>query len=308
LIGTTATDYWQIAYLNGLIDTAQESIAYGEKILELVEVKYEAGAVSSLDLVQARQTIASQRAELTQLLRQRTEARNALAILFDQAPENSVPEQQWLPDGELPTVSAGLPASLLAQRPDLKAAEQRLRKLLANIDNTRASYYPTITLTGTLGTSSISLLNFLQNPYAALGASLTLPFIQWNTMKLNVEISKTEYEEAVVSFRQTLYSALSDVENALAGRTRYAEENRLLEESLTLARKAEELAEVRYRAGSTALQAWLDTQESRRSAEKSLAANRLNRLMNCMALYQAIGGAIPVTSTKSALVSYRLPQ
>ena len=308
LIGTTATDYWQIAYLNGLIDTAQASIAYGEKILELVEVKYEAGAVSSLDLVQARQTIASQRAELTQLLRQRTEARNTLAILFDQAPENSVPEQQWLPDGELPTVSAGLPASLLAQRPDLKAAEQRLRKLLANIDNTRASYYPTITLTGTLGTSSISLLNFLQNPYAALGASLTLPFIQWNTTKLNVEISKTEYEEAVVNFRQTLYSALSDVENALAGRTRYAEENRLLEESLTLARKAEELAEVRYRAGSTALQAWLDTQESRRSAEKSLAANRLNRLKNCMALYQAIGGAIPVTSTKSALVSSRLPQ
>ena len=122
-----------------------------------------------------------------------------------------MPERQWLPDGELPTVSAGLPASLLAQRPDLKAAEQRLRKLLANIDNTQASYYPTFTLTGTLGTSSISLLNFLQNPYAALGASLALPFIQWNTMKLNVEISKTEYEEAVVNFSQTLYSALSDL-------------------------------------------------------------------------------------------------
>jgi outer membrane protein TolC len=75
-----------------------------------------------------------------------------------------------------------------------------------------------------------------------------------------------------------------------------------------LARKAEELAEVRYRAGSTALQAWLDTQESRRSGEKSLAANRLNRLKNCMALYQAIGGPMPVTSTKSALVSSRISQ
>jgi NodT family efflux transporter outer membrane factor (OMF) lipoprotein len=292
LIGTTAGDYWQIAYLNELIATAQASIAYAEKILELVEVKYEAGAISSLDLVQARQTVASQRAELTQLLRQRTEARNALAILFDQAPENSVPERQRLPDGVLPTVSAGLPASLLAQRPDLKATEQRLRKFLANIDNTRASYYPAFTLTGTLGTSSTSLLSVLQNPYAVLGAGLTLPFIQWNTMKLNVEISKTEYEEAVVNFRQTLYSALSDVENALAGRTRYAEENKLLEESLALARKAEELAEVRYRAGSTALQAWLDTQESRRSAEKSLAQNRLNRLNNQMKLFQALGGGM----------------
>ncbi|GFE58320.1 efflux transporter outer membrane subunit [Geobacter sp. AOG1] len=290
LIGTTAADYWQIAYLNELIDTAHASIAYAEKILELVEVKYQAGAVSSLDLVQARQTVASQRAELTQLLRQRTEARNALAILFDQAPENSVPERQRLPDEALPTVSAGLPASLLAQRPDLKAAEQRLRKFLANIDNTRASYYPAFTLTGTLGTSSTSLLNVLQNPYAALGAGLTLPFIQWNTMKLNVKISKTEYEEAVVNFRQTLYSALSDVENALAGRTRYEEENKLLEESLALARKAEELAEVRYRAGATPLQSWLDAQESRRSAEKSLAQNRLNRLTSQMKLYQSLGG------------------
>jgi NodT family efflux transporter outer membrane factor (OMF) lipoprotein len=292
LIGTTAADYWQIAYLNERIATAQASIAYTEKILELVEVKYQAGAVSSLDLVQARQTVASQRAELTQLLRQRTEARNALAILFDQAPENSVPERQQLPDEVLPTVSAGLPASLLAQRPDLMAAEQRLRKFLANIDNTRASYYPAFTLTGTLGTSSTSLLNVLQNPYAALGAGLTLPFIQWNTMKLNVEISKTEYEEAVVNFRQALYSALSDVENALAGRARYEEENKLLEESLALARKAEELAEVRYRAGSTALQAWLDAQESRRSAEKSLAQNRLNRLNNQMKLFQALGGGM----------------
>jgi len=292
LIGTTAADYWQIAYLNVRIDTAQASIAYAEKILELVELKYQSGAVSSLDLVQARQTIASQRAELTQLLRQRSEARNALAILFDQAPENSVSERQRLPDGALPAVSAGLPASLLAQRPDLKAAEQRLKKFLANIDNTRASYYPTFTLTGTLGTSSSSLLNVLQNPYAALGAALTLPFIQWNTMKLDVEISKTEYEEAVANFRQTLYSALSDVENALTGRTRYAEENRLLEESLKLARKAEELAEVRYRAGATPLQSWLDTQESRRSAEKSLAQNRLNRLNSQMKLFQALGGGM----------------
>jgi len=161
------------------------------------------------------------------------------------------------------------------------------------VDNTKASYYPSFTLTGNLGTSSLSLLSFLQNPYAALGASLTLPFIQWNTMKLNVEISKTEYEEAVVNFRQTFYSALSDVENALSGRTWYEEENKLLEESLSLAKKAESLAEVQYREGSTALQTWLDAQESRRSAENSLAQNRLNRLKNSMTLYQALGGAMP---------------
>jgi NodT family efflux transporter outer membrane factor (OMF) lipoprotein len=296
LIATTAKDYWQIAYLNERIATAEASIAYARKCLELVEVKYNAGAVSSLDLVQARQTLASQRAGLTDLIRQRTEARNALAILFDQAPQNSVPERERLPAGPLPAVSADLPASLLGRRPDLRAAEQRLRKYLANVDYTRASYYPSFSLTGTFGTSSTSLLSFLQNPYAALGAGLTLPFIQWNTMKLDVAISKTEYEEAVVNFRQTLYSALSDVENALSGRVQYEEENSCREESLRLARKAEELAEVRYRAGATELQPWLDAQESRRSAENSLVENRLNRLKNLMTLYQALGGAMTAAS------------
>lgn len=292
LIGTVAKEYWQIAYLNERIATAEASIAYAEKCLELAEVKYGAGAVSSLDVVQARQTLASQRAELTRLRQQRTEARTALAILFDQAPQHGVPEQERLPDGALPAVDAGLPATLVGRRPDLRAAEQRLKKQLANVDYTRASYYPSFSLTGTLGTSSTSLLSFLQNPYAALGASLTAPFIQWNSMKLEVAISKTEYEEAVVNFRQTLYAALSDVENALSGRTRYEEENRLLVESLRLARRGEELAEIRYRAGSTELQPWLDAQESRRSAENSLAENRLNRLKNCMTLYQALGGAM----------------
>ncbi|QWV95642.1 efflux transporter outer membrane subunit [Geomonas oryzisoli] len=292
LIGTAATDYWQIAYLNERISSAQASIAYAEKILDLVHAKYRAGAVSALDQVQARQTVASQKAELTQLLQQRTEARNALAILFDQAPEEAVPEPQRLPDGPVPAVAAGLPADILAQRPDLRAAEQRLRKYLAAVDYTRASYYPTFTLTGTLGTSSTSLIEILKNPVAALGVGATLPFIQANTMKLNVALAKTDYEEAVANFRQKLYSALSDVENALSARSRYADENRLLEESLALSEKAASLAEARYRAGATALQAWLDAQESRRSAEKALSENRLNRLKNSVALYQAIGGAM----------------
>jgi len=290
LIGTVATNYWQIAYLNERIVTVETSIDYAEKILDLAEVKYQAGSVSALDKVQAEQTVASQKAQLTQLQQQRTEARNALAIIFDQAPENKMPELQGLPDNPLPKVDAGLPASLLAQRPDLQAAEHRLRKYLATIDNTRASFYPSITLTGTLGTSSTSLTEVLRNPYTLLGAGLTLPFSQWNTMELNVAIAKADYEEEVINFRQTLYSALSDVENALSARNHYEEESKQLEKSLALARKAEDLVEVRYRAGSTALQSWLDAQESRRDAERAFAVIRLSRLRNCMNIYQAIGG------------------
>jgi outer membrane protein TolC len=115
-------------------------------------------------------------------------------------------------------------------------------------------------------------------------------------MKLSVEISGTEYEEAVVTFRRTLYSALGDVENALSGRSRYAEENRQLEESLALAGKAEELVEIRYRAGSTSMQSWLDAQENRRDAERALSVVRLAQLRNRMTLYQSLGGGMQATT------------
>lgn len=300
LVGTVASNYWTIAYLNERIASVEASIANAEKVLELVEIKYQAGAVSGLEKVQAQQTIASQKALLTQLQQQRTEARNTLAILFDQSPENRLPELQRLPSGALPNVAAGLPASTLAQRPDLQAAELRLKKYLASIDSTRASYYPSFTLTGSLGISSTSLLDVIKNPYAALGVGLTLPFIQWNSMKLNIEISKTDYEEAVVNFRQTLYSALSDVENTLSARTNYVEEIKQTEKSLILARKAEELAEIRYRSGASPLLSWLDTQESRRDAERALAVVRLAQLKNSVTLYQAIGGSM---STKTVAVN-----
>ncbi|MEN6373896.1 MAG: efflux transporter outer membrane subunit [Smithella sp.] len=303
LIGTTAKDYWQIAYLNTRINLCENSIAYAEKTLELVNIKYEAGAVSGLDVSQAKQTLAGQRAALTDLIQQRTEARNALAILFDQVPQNSLPELKRLPDGPLPAIEPGLPASLLRQRPDLRAAELRLREYLADVDQSRASFYPSFTLTGSLGGSSTSLKDVLQNPVATLGAGLVLPFIQWNTMQLTVKISQTTYEEAVVNFRQTLYKALCDVENALSADAQNQAASSFLEESLAYARKAEQLAEVRYRAGATGVQDWLDAQETRRIAETTLATNHLNRLKNLMTLYQALGGdtRLPLTPSSASL-------
>jgi NodT family efflux transporter outer membrane factor (OMF) lipoprotein len=290
LIGTTATAYWQVAYLNERIASGEASLAYVEKTLDLVRVKYRSGAVSGIELAQAQRTVANQKAELTRLRQQRAEARNALSLLFDQAPENRVEERERLPDGPLPAIEVGIPADLLGRRPDLRAAEMRLREYLANVDATRASFYPTFTLTGSLGGSSISLENVLRNPVATLGAGLALPFVQWNTARLTTDISKTRYEEAVVTFRQTLYTALAEVEDTLSAAARYREESVLLEQSVELSRTAEQLAEIRYRSGATGVQSWLDEQERRRNAETSLLENRCNRLKNMMKLYQALGG------------------
>lgn len=291
LIGTTASLYWQIAYLNGRIALSQASIDYARRTLELVRVQKEAGAATSLEILEAERSLASQEAGQTILVQQRVEARNGLAILFDGPPQPlRTGEPRDLSKADLPVVAAGLPAQLLQRRPDLRAAEARLRAALAATDATRANFYPVISLTGSLGESSEDLARLLNNPVAALTAELALPFVQWRDRQRDIKISETEYQQAILSFRQALYNALADVENSLSNRQQLRLQAEKLELTLAAARQTEELYRIRYQAGGSPLKFWLDAQENRRQAEIALAENRLNRLQNHITLSQALGG------------------
>lgn len=289
LLGTTARLYWQIAYLNQLLTLNAADIDSAEKTLALTRTRYKAGAVSALNTAQAELNLSSQQAFRTQLVQQRVEARHALAILFNQPPQSDIVDPSALPNTLLPAVAAGLPAEVLANRPDLHAAELRLRSSLANVDITRTSFYPTLNLTGSLGTTSTTLINFLQNPIATLGAGLSLPFIQWNTTQLAIRVSKTQYEEAVVNYRQRLYVALAEVEDSLSARTQLMAEETQLALARSQAQRAESIAHTRFKAGFTDVQLWLDAQASFRSAERSVVLNRLNQLNNQVNLYKALG-------------------
>ncbi|MGY6269921.1 efflux transporter outer membrane subunit [Achromobacter denitrificans] len=290
LVGTTATLYWQTAFINQRIASSEESIAYARRTQDLVRAQYAAGGASALEMAEAEQTVASQRAAHALLVQARVEYANALAILFDGPPERTMADPARLPQYPLPDARAGVPAELLGRRPDLRASELRLRQALAIVDATRASFYPPLTLTGALGSASPTLSDILQNPVGSLGAGLTLPFLQWNQMQLNIKISKADYEERVVAFRQALYQAMADVENALSNRTQLAQQAEQLDASLRAARQAESLYEVRYRAGAVPLKDWLDAQEKRRTAEIARDENMLNRLVNQVTVYQALGG------------------
>ncbi len=296
LVGTVANLYWQVAYLNQRVEASQQSIDYARQTLKLVEAQYGAGSISGLEVAQATQALAAQEASHTQWLQQRVQARNALAILFDGPPGAALNEALRLPDGALPAMQAGLPASLLNRRPDLRAAELRLRKSVANVDATRSSFYPALTLTGSVGGSSTALSNVLSDPIGTLGAGLVLPFVQWRDMQRNVAISQADYDVAVLGYRQSWYQALSDVETALSARVQYEDQGTRLVQAVTAAQQAERLSEARYRAGSVALKVWLDAQETRRQAESNLAQNRLNRLNALVTLYQSLGGGADVAS------------
>jgi len=290
LVATTTKLYWQIAYLNQRVDLSEQNIAYARRSLAISQAKLEAGSVSPIDVALSEQTLAAQEADLTDLVQQRVEARNAMSILFNAPPGKRIAERSRLPEANLPAVAAGLPAEMLSRRPDLHAAELRLRETLATADASRASYYPKLSLTGSLGSSSAALANVLTNPVASLGAGLTLPFLQWNEMRLTIQVSQADYEKAVIDFRQTLYAAMADVENALSARSQYLAQSEKLEKSLAAARVSEKLYALRYASGAIPLQTLLDAEQTRRAAEIALVQNRYNRFANHVTLCQALGG------------------
>jgi len=279
-----------VAFLNERVTLAEQSVAYAQKALDLVQVQARAGSASSLEVAEAAQNLASQQAGLNDLVQQRVEARNALDLLLNGETQSAANELPRLPQGAPPAVDAGLPASLLARRPDLRATELRLRERLAGVDQARLSFYPVLSLTGSLGGTSAALSQLLAHPVGTVGTELALPFLQFDQLKLSVGVSRANYEIAAVQYRQTLYQALTDVENALSAREQFAAQALALEDSLTNARTVERLDEVRYRAGSIPLQLWLDAQQTRRQAEAALAQNRLNRIETYVSLCKALGG------------------
>ncbi|MFT3997445.1 MAG: TolC family protein, partial [Asticcacaulis sp.] len=179
LIGTTAQAYWQIAYTHQQIRDAEQSLDYARRVRDMVRVQHQAGSVSGIEAAEADQTVNAQEASLSALRQQLVENRAALTLLLGGEAWPESDEATQLPTYELPAIAPGLPADLLARRPDLKAAEARLRGTLRSVDATRASMYPALSLTGSAGGSSTELGKVLSDPSSALGVGLSLPFLNF---------------------------------------------------------------------------------------------------------------------------------
>ncbi|WP_172588964.1 efflux transporter outer membrane subunit [Shewanella xiamenensis] len=291
LVATTASLYWQIGYLHQRIELSNKSIEHSRQTLALTQRQYASGAVTELNVLESQRSLAGQEASHSQLLQQLVEADNALAILLNRAPGQVAVEIKQLPDSAVPEVGVGIPADLVGRRPDVKAALYQLRSALASKDATYASYFPSLSLTGSVGESTSELKELLRNPVGSLGAGLVLPFLQWNQMQINNDLADIDYQTAIVNYRKTLYSAFEDVDNAISAKQQYAYQGEKLEQQFSAAAQAEAIYESQYRHGAIGIQNWIDAQENRRSAEAALLENRYNQLTAQAILYQALGGS-----------------
>lgn len=290
LLANASSNYWQLAFLNQRIAISQQSIDHAKDSLRLVTARFQAGDVSALDRIAAEQNVVNQENSHLALLSERQSALNMQAVLLGAKSGSTVVNPAQLPSGPFPQVNPGIPASVLACRPDIRALELRLREALANVDVQRAQLYPAFSLTGSLGTSSNALVRFLSNPVAAVDAGLTLPFLQWRTMNINVNIARNDYEQRVIDFKQALYAAMADVDNALTLRGQLLKQEQLLSHALGLAQQSESMYEIRYRNGATPINFWLDAQETRRMAQVALDTNRFEQLQNLAQIYLELGG------------------
>ena len=131
----------------------------------------------------------------------------------------------------------------------------------------------------------------MSNPAAILGAGLTLPFLQWNDMKRDLRVNELEYEKSIIQYRQTMYKAFADVENALSARNEIDKQVTLQERNVQLAEKTEQLTQVRYKNGAVALKNLIDAQRTTREARLSLVQTKQTQYNAYVTLLQALGGS-----------------
>ncbi|WP_255989650.1 efflux transporter outer membrane subunit [Chitinolyticbacter albus] len=297
LEANVATLYWQLALNDAQVTLAEQDRETARKTFALVEARYKAGTVSGLDLAQARRALSSSDSALESARLTRGNTARAFNLLFDTPPQQAaVDAPPRLPELE-PVVPAGLPSDLLSRRPDLAASSARLAASFKDTEATRKSWLPTFSLTGSVGSTSSTLVDVLSDPVATLGLGLALPFIQWNERELALKVSQNEYEQAVIAHRQTIYTAFAEVEDALAARGQLDGETARLVAQRDDAATAERLTAVRYKAGAVDFSTWLTAQDTLRAAERTLLQHRYQKAANLATLYKALGGAPLVAAT-----------
>lgn len=287
---TAATLYWKLGYLNQMIALTEENITGTQRVATLTKHKFDNGSATRLEVLESTQTLFGQQVQLSQLQQELSETQNSISILLNQPLQNTNLSIEQLSTLPMPDIAPGIPSELLLRRPDIKATLYTLKSSLALKDKVEAGYMPTLTLTSSLSTSSSDLLELLENPIAKLGSGIVLPFLEWDEMKLNKNISELDYQMAVLNYRDTVYMAMEEVANLLTAKQHYRYKGGIFKEQYTNAQEIETIYASRYKYGASDMIDWIKAMESRRSIESSFLENRYNQFVIQAKLYQSLGG------------------
>jgi multidrug efflux system outer membrane protein len=189
---------------------------------------------------------------------------------------------------------AGLPSELLYSRPDIIAAEERLRAARANIGVARAAFFPRITLTGSAGHASTELDGLISsgNEFWSIGPSISLPIFDFGGRRAELTVAKARNNIAVAEYERTVQAAFREVADALAGRRFLTERLVLQQSNVDTLGKIAELAGDRYAEGVVNFLQVLDAERSLFDAQQAFLQVQRERVENLVGLYIALGGGV----------------
>jgi len=288
----TANAYFQMLAAQDRLQVARENLQSATRVLNLIQQRVNAGTASALDTAEQESLVNTQRAAIPPLEQTLKQNRNALAVLIARSPERVRLRGGSLRNIATPRITPGLPSELLAQRPDIREAEANLAAADANVQNARAQFLPSITLTGEGGYQSAILRTLLrpESAFYTAAAGLTQPIFDGARLQGNLDLQKGKQDELLQIYRKAVISAFSDVENALDGIRQTALRARLQRDVVTSSRRAFDISEQRLNQGTIDLVTVLQTQQTLYQAEDALVQARLAQVMAVVSLYQALGG------------------
>ncbi|MGF7148729.1 multidrug efflux system outer membrane protein [Sphingomonas zeicaulis] len=295
LIRDVATTYFSIRESDERIALAEATVKSRQDGLRIAKRRLDAGVTSALDYRQSETLLTQAETELAALRLAQAQARNFMTVLVGGVLPTDLPEPLSLAQQtESPRLEAGLPSDLLTARPDIMAAEERLRAARANIGAARAAFFPTISLTGSFGFASNALDDLIGSDTKqwSYGPTIALPIFDWGRTKGNLSVAEARENIAIATYERTIQGAFQEVGDALAGRRYLAEQVSAQERATTAQRQLASLARTRYREGVADYLEVLDAERNLFSAEQALLQAKRTQAENLVALYVALGGGL----------------
>lgn len=293
LIADVTDAYFALQTLDRQLAIARGTRDVAVKGLRLTELRRDRGVATRLDVRQAEQLLYTATAQIASVQRDIAQTEDALSLLLGQVPGDVARGGAAVQTLDAaPLVPPGLPSSLLERRPDIRQAEQVLVAANAQIGVAKADYFPRIGLTGVLGVESRDLAELLTAPARtwSVGAAAAAPIFNAGRTRANVRFSESVERELVVSYQRTIYRALREVSDALAGYHKTGEQRAQQEQLVAALRDAAQLSTDRYQGGLDSYLQVLDAQRSLFRSELDLAALQRQELTAIVELYRALGG------------------
>ena len=295
LISSVAKAYFNERYAEERMALAQRVLQTREQTYKLTQLRHRAGVISAVDLRQQEALIESAKADYASAVQAREQARNAMAVLLNQPLPADLPAGLPLSrQFAIKQLPAGLSSEVLLNRPDIRAAEFALKRANANIGAARAAFFPSISLTGMIGTGSTELSGLFKggNSTWTFAPSINLPIFNWGSNVANLDYAKIMQQAEIVNYEAAVQSAFRDVSDALVAREQLDKTYAANTQQSKAYADALRLINLRYRHGVSSALDLLDAERSSYAADTTQLATQLTLLENMADLYKALGGGL----------------